>query len=221
MPFDRNPSSSIDDEDVDVSAFRRVHVIPFEGDLLRSLVRIGSEYRDVVLHYSSHFEPNSPRLPPETVVEFKRLVQDLNDLKSTGIYPLAELSARQGTTGHKEALEQWIKRTAQVVYHSLIDPLLRARVSPDEIRAISQWLSDPAPPSPAISTNGRAKFTLRSFRDDYCRNQHVLRFATRQTKFHPPSTPLMLHGGSEWELLSTSSDEPCAAEWKLDEKRYE
>ncbi|KAF5662785.1 hypothetical protein FDENT_13288 [Fusarium denticulatum] len=139
-----NPSSSTDDENVDVSAFRRVHVIQFEGDLLRSLIRIGSECRDVMLNYSSHFEPNNPRLPPETVVEFKRLVQELKELKATGIYPLAELSARQGAKGHKEVLEQWIKRTAQVVYHSLIDQLLRARVSHDEVRAISLWLSDPA-----------------------------------------------------------------------------
>ncbi|KAF5227064.1 hypothetical protein FANTH_14883, partial [Fusarium anthophilum] len=155
MPFDRSPSSNPDDEDVDVSVFRRVHVIPFEGDLLRSLVRIGSECRDLMLNYSSHFEPNNPRLPPEIVAEFKRLIQELNELKATGIYPLAELNARQSTKGHKEVLEQWIKRTAQVVYHSLVDPLLRARVSYDEITEISQWLSNPAPPPPARSTPGR------------------------------------------------------------------
>jgi hypothetical protein len=64
MPFDRSPTASTEDEEVDVSAFRRVHVVPFEGDLLRSLIRIGSRCRDVVLKYSANFEPNNPRLPP-------------------------------------------------------------------------------------------------------------------------------------------------------------
>ncbi|KAF4499635.1 hypothetical protein FAGAP_4185 [Fusarium agapanthi] len=210
MPFDRSPSSNTDDEDVDVSVFRRVHVIPFDGDLLRSLVRIGSECRDLVLNYSSHFEPNNPRLPPETVVEFKRLVQELNELKATGIYPLAELNARQSTKGHKEVLEQWIKRTAQVVYHSLADPLLRARVSHDEITEISQWLSNPAPLPPAASTPSRAKFTLDSFCDDYCRNQYFLRFAPRKTKVYLPSTQFTSHDGSECRLLFVDSDESYA-----------
>ncbi|TVY73694.1 hypothetical protein Focb16_v004986 [Fusarium oxysporum f. sp. cubense] len=74
MPFDRSPTASTEDEEVDVSAFRRVHVVPFEGELLRSLIRIGSRCRDVVLKYSANFKPNNPRLPPETILEFKRLI---------------------------------------------------------------------------------------------------------------------------------------------------
>ncbi|RBQ79387.1 hypothetical protein FVER14953_12183 [Fusarium verticillioides] len=60
MPFDKSPVGSTDDEEVDVSAFRRVHVIPFEGDLLRSVVRIGARCRDVILRYAANFEPNNP-----------------------------------------------------------------------------------------------------------------------------------------------------------------
>jgi hypothetical protein len=211
MPFDRSPSASTDDEEVDVSAFRRVHVIPFEGDLLRSLVRIGTSCRDVVLKYSSNFEPNSPRLPPETVVEFKRLIQELNELKATGIYPLAELSARQGTKSHKEVLEHWIKRTAQVVYHPLDDPLFRARVSHDEIWAIHQWLSNPAP---LELTPNTPEFGSSSFRDEHWRNQHALRFATRQAKVHLPLAQLALHDGSAWALESGCSNGSYGTEWQ-------
>ncbi|KAF5549803.1 hypothetical protein FMEXI_4054 [Fusarium mexicanum] len=218
MRFDRSSSLNTDDEDVDVSAFRRVHVIPFDGDLLRSLVRIGSECRDLMLNYSSHFEPNNPRLPPETIVELKRLVQELNELKATGIYPLAEFNARQSTKGHKEVLEQWIKRTAQVVYHSLVDPLLRARVSHDEITEISRWLSNPAPPPPATSTPGRVKFTPGTFCDNYCRSQYSLRFTARQNKVHLPSTQFAPQDGSEWTLDSIDRNETYGTEWNLEDE---
>ncbi|KAI1011829.1 hypothetical protein LB503_004553 [Fusarium chuoi] len=43
--------------------------------------------------YASDFESKNSRLPLATVVEFKKLMQELNELKATGIYPLTELSA--------------------------------------------------------------------------------------------------------------------------------
>ncbi|KAM5386027.1 uncharacterized protein FOBCDRAFT_208364 [Fusarium oxysporum Fo47] len=217
MPFDRSPTASTEDEEVDVSAFRRVHVVPFEGDLLRSLIRIGSRCRDVVLKYSAKFEPNNPRLPPETILEFKRLIQEMKELKATGIYPLAELSARQGTKSHKEVLEHWIKRTAQVIYHPLDDPLFRARVSHDEIWAIHQWLGNPAPHelTPTITQLGPG-----SFRDEYCRNQHSQRFATRQTNAYFPSAQHAFQSGSKWTLESRGSNGRYGTEWNIEDELY-
>jgi hypothetical protein len=170
-----------------------------------------------VLKYSANFEPNNPRLPPETVVEFKRLIQELKELKATGIYPLAELSARQGTKSHKEVLEHWISRTAQVVYHPLDDPLFRARVSHDEIWAIHQWLANPAPLelTPTITEPG-----LGSFRDEYCRNQHSQRFATRQVKAFFPSSQHVLHSGSKWTLESRGSNGSYGTGWNIEDELY-
>ncbi|KAF4455186.1 hypothetical protein F53441_2424, partial [Fusarium austroafricanum] len=212
MPFDRSPTASTDDEEVDVSAFRRVHVIPFEGDILRSLVRIGTRCRDVVLMYSSNFDPDNPHLPPETVVEFKRLLHELNELKATGIYPLAELAARQGAKAYKGVLAQWIKRTVQVLYQPLDDPLFRARLSEDEIWTISQWLTNPGPPNKL--TPDKPTFKLG---DQHWRNEYVLRFAARQAKVHFPLAQLALHDGSEWKLESDGSNGSYPAEWHLED----
>jgi len=42
MLFERSPYISSDEEDVDISAFRRVHINLFEGDLLCLLVKIST-----------------------------------------------------------------------------------------------------------------------------------------------------------------------------------
>ncbi|KAF4335411.1 hypothetical protein FBEOM_10737 [Fusarium beomiforme] len=216
MPFDKSPSAGTDNEEVDVSAFRRVHVVPFEGDLLRSLVRIGSRCRDVVLKYSSNFDPDNPRVPPETVVEFKRLIQEFNELKATGIYPLAELSARQGTKSYKEVLEHWIYRTAQVLYHPLDDPLFCARVSPDEIREIRSWLSE-SQGLPGLPLN-RTEVGSSSFRDEHWRKHYALQFASRQAKIHVPSTQFALHDGSNWALDFCGKDRGYGTDWEFEDE---
>ncbi|KAI1063806.1 hypothetical protein LB506_005613 [Fusarium annulatum] len=113
--------------------FCRVHVIPFEGNLSRSVVRNGIRYRDVILSYVSNLESKNPRLTPETVVGFQKLMQELNELKAT----------------------------AQVVYHPIHDSLFQDRVSHDEIWGIAQWM--PSPPrldlTPTLSELGSSSFS--------------------------------------------------------------
>lgn len=224
MPFERSPYAGSYDEDVNVSAFRRVHVIPFEGDLLRSLVRIGTQYRDLVLKYSAYFDPENPRLLPETLAEFKRLLDEFDELRKTNIYPLAELAVRQGPKDNKAILAQWIKRTGEVVCYPLNDPFFRARASEEQIRAISEWLLNDGPPKLSTNTANFGYYPLSDstyyntatgcLSSEYAREQYRSRFASRR---HVSSTTLILHGSAGWRLFS-SGVEPTRV-WSSKELR--
>ncbi|KAI1035601.1 hypothetical protein LB504_005941 [Fusarium proliferatum] len=91
--------------------------------------------------------------------------QELNELKATGVYPLAELSA---TSRDKES-ERGPRMTAQIVaYHPIHDPLFQARVSHDEIWGFAQWMSSP----PRLDlTPSLVELGSGSFLDEYCRDQ--------------------------------------------------
>ncbi|KAK3376530.1 hypothetical protein B0T24DRAFT_221773 [Lasiosphaeria ovina] len=145
LPFERSPGAETG-EDADVSCFRRIHVVPFQGNILRSLIDVGDKYRDFLLNYAANFNPDSPQLPRAVLEALKGILDEFDTLRKTDITPTAEVEARQGSQDEKAALLQWISRTTDLLMHPLNDPLLRPRVPETQIKAIIEWLRPHARP---------------------------------------------------------------------------
>jgi len=145
-PFERHPSAvpDLDASNVaDLSAFRRIHIVPFQGDILRSLVDSGTKYRHFLLRYGAEFDENRPFVSRETLAVLKDVLAEMEQLRSSDISPLVELQARHGPQDAKVVLQNWIIKTSELLMHSLDDPLLKPRISETSVQGIIRWLQPP------------------------------------------------------------------------------
>jgi hypothetical protein len=182
LPFFRAPAAEYNTpagEKSDISCFRRIHVVPFQGDILRSVIDIGTRYRDLLLKYASSFDPDKPQLPPGFSETLKGILDELDTLRKTNIALDSELEARQGPADAKTALLQWMTRTTDLLQHLLKDPLLRPRVSETQINALIEWLRPPTllDPPPSNLDRGPHRSTLA---DDYLKQVYRSRLRSRR-----------------------------------------
>jgi hypothetical protein len=184
LPFGTSPAAEYDTaagENPDISCFRRIHVVPFQGDLLRSLIDIGTRYRNLLLKYAAGFDPDRPQLPPGFSGTLKGILDELDTLRKTGIAPNSELDARQGPADAKAALLQWMTRTTALLQHPLDDPLMRPRVSEIQIDALIRWLTPPTRLDHLPNHQYRAA-PRPTLADDYSNQIYRLRLNSRQVR---------------------------------------
>ena len=107
----------VDDEEE--STFRQVHVISHQGDLLKTLVKIGQRCRELVIEFSTHWSSETDHDISSFGFAFKGVVNEFNELVATGITPFLELSRRSGSPIRKRVLEVWIQKTAWILATAL------------------------------------------------------------------------------------------------------
>lgn len=121
--------------------------MPFQGDILRSLIESGTKYRNVLLQYAADFDSNNPCVSSKALEMLRDTLSELQKLQQTAISPIVEIEVRQGSQSDKSAMEQWISRTSELLMHPLKDPILKPRVSETLVRGIIDWLRPPLRPT--------------------------------------------------------------------------
>lgn len=116
----------------DVETFRRVHLLPYDGDALEALIKIGRRVRKLLMEYSG--------TPPADLTRFreryKSIIADLDVLSERNISPLVEISKRARRSGisTKMSLEAYILRTAQILSSAPY------AIAPQQADGIIHWL---------------------------------------------------------------------------------
>lgn len=108
-PQDDGNASELDG----VETFRRIHILPYDGDALEALIEIGRRVRRLFMEYSSaHLADMTP-----FEERYKSIITDLDVLRDQNISPLVEIAkrARRSRVSTKLALEAYILRTAQIL----------------------------------------------------------------------------------------------------------
>lgn len=96
-----------------VQTFRRIHLLPYDGEDLEALIEIGQEVRKLLREFSgatlADMAPFKER--------YRGIVADLDVLRDRNISPLVEIARRAQNTTHSAKLtsEAYILRTAQTL----------------------------------------------------------------------------------------------------------
>ncbi|KAF2967272.1 hypothetical protein GQX73_g6298 [Xylaria multiplex] len=131
-------------EEVDVSSpvttdndiekmFQRVHVIPFQGDPLEALIKIGQRCRDLIVMFfpGSHQSLSSPEFQDT----FSSILADLEEIRNSGITPMAELGTRRRSAVEHAILQTYFQKTATIIK----DAPLGDSFSKEDIHKLVTW----------------------------------------------------------------------------------
>ncbi|KAI8629558.1 hypothetical protein F5Y19DRAFT_475545 [Xylariaceae sp. FL1651] len=132
-----NPPLELADEIEE--SFRRVHVIPFQGDPLEALIKIGQRCRDLMVQFSSHIADPLLSLssaPFEPI--FADILTDMEEIRSSGINPLLELAIRQGSDVKRQIVLSYIEKTATILAHAPLGD----RFAQSQISHLIEWLME-------------------------------------------------------------------------------
>lgn len=151
---DADDETLLSDDATSDTTFRRVHVIPYQGDILAGLVKLGQKCRDIMIRYSRITSPNHRESLPSNDfdTEFKNIVEEFEELRATGITPLAELQQRHGPGSHHMVLQKWIFNTARV----LLNMPAQEPGTRKKINKIRSWLIEkPVRQSQGVTMTGQ------------------------------------------------------------------
>jgi hypothetical protein len=169
---------NLTDNDIE-SSFRRVHVIPFQGDPLEALVKIGQRCRDLMVKFSFGYPSSHQSLSsPAFSDSFSSIISDLEEIHNSGISPLLELSVRQGSTVKRQIFETYLMKTATILENAP----LGSWFSHISVLKLVKWLLKPANISVHIQDNGYG---------DYNSTNHPL-LGTKYWKYNQSDPPQFL-----------------------------
>jgi hypothetical protein len=122
----------------EVASFRRIHIIPHEGDILNGLVETGEKLRDLMIDLSADSSPQDLETPSAFESRFKDILSAFSKLKETNITPLLELQKRSSrdSRSRSEPLEGWIRKTSQI----LVNAPFKFKGCQEQIKDICDWL---------------------------------------------------------------------------------
>ncbi|KAI0534576.1 hypothetical protein GGR58DRAFT_520161 [Xylaria digitata] len=219
-------------EDVDVSSrvltddeiektFRRVHVVAFQGDPLEALVKIGQRCRDLMVMFFPSFPSSHQSLSsPEFKDTFSSILADLEEIRNSGITPMAELDTRRGSAVEHMILETYLQKTATILENAPLGDIF----SYEDIQKLVRWLqgepegyvrwswrygSSVLPPSPhtlapdSFHTLNFHKYPISSL------EEIKLEFSSSRRAAHGQPMPIYGRGRRDidWRLVATSDSE--------------
>jgi hypothetical protein len=122
----------------EITTFRRVHVLPYQGDILKALIEPGKKLRELMIDISAKSPSQSSvdSLPFEQT--FSSILADFNELKDTHVSPLLELHKRSmsNPSSSNAALQAWIEKTRLI----LMKAPFKSEEHQAQIQEICLWL---------------------------------------------------------------------------------
>ncbi|KAJ8131166.1 hypothetical protein O1611_g2461 [Lasiodiplodia mahajangana] len=137
-PGEDTPLSDLADDEIEES-FRRVHVIPFQGDPLEALIKIGQRCRDLVVEFSSGHLGLYDTLSASPFKDtFSSILSDLEEIRAMGISPMLELCTRQGLVDKHAILDANFMRTSMMLRNAPLGP----EFSWINVLGLAKWLTN-------------------------------------------------------------------------------
>lgn len=105
-----DPNEEADNEE---TSFRRVHILPYQGDLLESLIKVGRRCRTLLMEYSDSLKtPASNKIMAQNL---EAIIEGFEDILQRGINPFEEIEARATLELHKQIILNWFRRTRAIL----------------------------------------------------------------------------------------------------------
>ena len=126
------------EDDDPENVFRRVHVIPYQGDLLAAYIEAGKKCRVLAITFSTM--PDRPAYidSPMFRCALDEVLEDFEELTASGISPYAELENRPGPQSNKADLVAWIDKTVSILRTA---PVCKEK-SRRRISSVRDWLDE-------------------------------------------------------------------------------
>lgn len=102
------------DDDAEFT-FRRVHVIPYQGDPLDVLINAGKKCRDLMLEYALAHGLGDTESTKKVSASLLEIFEQLEELFASGITPSTEIEVRPGSDSHRRVLAAWLYKTGEIL----------------------------------------------------------------------------------------------------------
>lgn len=178
---------SNEEADNEEASFRRVHILPYQGDPLEGLYTVGQRCRTLLMDYSDSLKTTASN---EVMAQnLEAIIEGFEDVLQRGIKPFEEIEARAKLELHKLVILNWFKRTRILLANMPFgDSSLGARI--DKIRGFLD------PPSPlgtvAYQPTCLSMYSAYEQKRDWSRNE------TAPDPCHP----------DHWKMVGKSMDLP-------------
>ena len=180
----------------DEISFRRVHLIPYQGDLLEALFRTGRKCRELLIKFCRSDGREGVKETADFSAQFDKILDEFEELKDTGISPLADLARRAGPHRRKKVVYYWMQKTA-LILNTVPHVVANADANEQRIKDIVSWLES-GPPFYEIVEKGQpvTKVQHPCSRKEYWNGieqpyQHYRGLMTQSSKSSPVQGPYL------------------------------